>query len=583
MNLARASAGRHNRRSLVVGIVTLVLGLVLSATVAMQLDHANREALQKLFDQRSLSLSDAVTKRVTLYQYGLRGARGALLAVGIDGMSHERFRAYSLSREIRTEFPGTRGFGLVRRVLPGQLDEFVVAASRDRGEPFPLHGLGPNEGERWVIQYVEPEVDNQQAIGLDIASEAARRHAALSAAETGMPALSAPIRLVQVRSTGFLLLMPVYDPRLPAENPEQRMRALRAWAYTPLVASEVLSGMDHDVPNIDFSITDVTVPEERLPVVGSEVQEPVSGLFHRSELELFGRRWQLLTTPRPALELELRSPDPRITFGIGAGISLLVAILAALLGLMFERGRRAQREQLELARGIFNASPNAIVVVDDEGRIVETNHRVESVLGYPPAGLVGRNVDLLLPVGQQQQHARQRASYDRSVRSMSARRDLQARAADGREFPVEVHLSPLELQGRRLVVATLDDVTEIRAAVQRISSSEARWRELANSMPQLTWTCAADGPCDFLSQQWVTYTGIAEAPQLGFGWIEQVHPDDRERLQQRWSEAVATKALRSSPSVAARASKSAPSRAAICSTCSHRAMACALLFSSPAA
>jgi PAS domain S-box-containing protein len=73
-----------------------------------------------------------------------------------------------------------------------------------------------------------------------------------------------------------------------------------------------------------------------------------------------------------------------------------------------------------------------------------------------------------------------------------------------------------------------------------LRDSERRWRDLAEAMPQLVWTCTPDGPCDFLSRQWVAYTGKAEAEQLGYGWLEQVHPDDRDRLTGLWGEAVAT-------------------------------------------
>ena len=72
-------------------------------------------------------------------------------------------------------------------------------------------------------------------------------------------------------------------------------------------------------------------------------------------------------------------------------------------------------------------------------------------------------------------------------------------------------------------------------------ASEERWRQLANSLPQLVWTCTPAGACDFLSQPWVDFTGIPEATQLGTGWLEQVHPDDRETLMQAWSAAVRAK------------------------------------------
>jgi len=52
------------------------------------------------------------------------------------------------------------------------------------------------------------------------------------------------------------------------------------------------------------------------------------------------------------------------------------------------------------------------------------------------------------------------------------------------------------------------------------------------------WTCLPDGPCDYLSRQWVDFTGIPENAQLGYAWLEQIHPDDRERVQREWTSVV---------------------------------------------
>ncbi|MFH0953735.1 MAG: PAS domain-containing protein [Verrucomicrobiota bacterium] len=77
-----------------------------------------------------------------------------------------------------------------------------------------------------------------------------------------------------------------------------------------------------------------------------------------------------------------------------------------------------------------------------------------------------------------------------------------------------------------------------RRAEEEPRESEAKFRQLAESLPQLVWTCRGDGPCDYLSPQWVEYTGIPEAEQLGFGWLNQLHPDDRERTIAAWNVAV---------------------------------------------
>ncbi len=74
--------------------------------------------------------------------------------------------------------------------------------------------------------------------------------------------------------------------------------------------------------------------------------------------------------------------------------------------------------------------------------------------------------------------------------------------------------------------------------VQELRDSEGRFRQLAESLPQLVWTCGSDGYCDYLSRQWLDYTGVPAIAQIGFGVQQQVHPADRDRVQKIWVEAV---------------------------------------------
>ncbi|MEN3111954.1 PAS domain S-box protein [Uliginosibacterium paludis] len=83
------------------------------------------------------------------------------------------------------------------------------------------------------------------------------------------------------------------------------------------------------------------------------------------------------------------------------------------------------------------------------------------------------------------------------------------------------------------------DLTEQVEAAEALRENERRFRQVAESLPQLVWTCAPDGPCDYLSPQWVRYTGVAESLQLGFGWLEQIHPEDRQRTIDHWNATAA--------------------------------------------
>ncbi|MBV9289065.1 MAG: PAS domain-containing protein [Hyphomicrobiales bacterium] len=90
------------------------------------------------------------------------------------------------------------------------------------------------------------------------------------------------------------------------------------------------------------------------------------------------------------------------------------------------------------------------------------------------------------------------------------------------------------------LVGTVRDITDQKQSEAALRESERRFRRLVESMPQLVWTSAADGSCDYLSPQWVLYTGKSEAEQLGYGWLAQLHPDDRERVMAHWQASVAS-------------------------------------------
>jgi two-component system CheB/CheR fusion protein len=116
--------------------------------------------------------------------------------------------------------------------------------------------------------------------------------------------------------------------------------------------------------------------------------------------------------------------------------------------------------------------------------------------------------------------------------------EKQVPARNGRWFTVRV------LPYRTLenvidgVVITFTDVTATKVLEDRLRQQAADLRQMTDALPTLVWASRADGACEYLSRRWLDYTGVPETEQLGYGWLDQVHSEDRERLREAWRAAV---------------------------------------------
>lgn len=116
----------------------------------------------------------------------------------------------------------------------------------------------------------------------------------------------------------------------------------------------------------------------------------------------------------------------------------------------------------EKFKGLLNATPDSLVIADMTGNIIFTNHMCDDLFGYEAGELIGKKIESLIPSGKRGKHKSVRINYSMnpSSRNMSESDNLYAEAKDGRIFPVDVSLSPINSAQGQLVTAAIRDISK---------------------------------------------------------------------------------------------------------------------------
>ncbi|GAA5078037.1 bifunctional diguanylate cyclase/phosphodiesterase [Lysobacter panacisoli] len=155
----------------------------------------------------------------------------------------------------------------------------------------------------------------------------------------------------------------------------------------------------------------------------------------------------------------------------GEQLSLVIVSIALLyLAAITIGSQRDLHASEQRFRALVDGAPGAMLIVDEDGRINLSNLEAERLLGYRRGELVGQPVDLLVPEPSRQRYASDRHEFLRTPHRIhiGGAREVHCRHRDGTQIPIELGLNPLTVQGRRVVVASIMDLTERKNAEQRI-------------------------------------------------------------------------------------------------------------------
>lgn len=307
--------------------VTVLVTLVLWRYAAGEVDRFSHER----FGYRAEQQLTVLEGRMHDYEQVLKGAAGLFAAS--DDVSRDEWRLYVARLELDVSLPGILGTGYSMMV---PREEKPAHEARVRAEGFPEYEIKP-AGDRPIystIIYLEPFTGrNLRAFGYDMYSEPIRREAMERARDTGRPALSGKVRLVQETNVdiqpGFLIYLPVYDNALPHETVEQRRAALRGFVYSPFRAFDLMGAVfDTDDPDFDVEVYDgsgVPVPENLLYAMRGPSHTPVFTQDLRTTIA--GAQWTVRFRSSAGFERRARSTHPELILYGGLILSLLVFAL----------------------------------------------------------------------------------------------------------------------------------------------------------------------------------------------------------------------------------------------------------------
>ncbi len=209
-----------------------------------------------------------------------------------------------------------------------------------------------------------------------------------------------------------------------------------------------------------------------------------------------------------------------------------------------ETERELARER-ELLRITLASIGDAVISTDAAGRVTFLNAVAETLTGWTQAEAVGQPLPEVFRIVNEQtrqpaENPALRALREGVIVGLANHTILIAK--DGTERPIDDSAAPIRDGDHAPVGAVLvfRDVTERKRIEDSLRESEAQFRQLAETIPQLAWMAQPDGHIFWYNRRWYDYTGTTPQEMEGWGWAKVHDPDELPKVLEQWQGSIAT-------------------------------------------
>jgi PAS domain S-box-containing protein len=426
----------------------------------------SKEKLQLRFELKAQQIVDLVTERMEHYEDSLRSGV-ALFHSQDNNVDYKTWRKFSKALDIENKYLGILGIGVIYYVIPEKKNQFLLNEKKQRSH-FKIHPVH-NRNEFWPITYIEPIQNNVKALGLDMAFELNRLTAAKKSRDPGTPQITAPITLVQdsKKTPGFLKFLPIYSkPNL--KTVEDRRKYFIGHVYAPFIMNGLIEGvLNQDSRKLNFSITDEN------DILINELQKNMDDIdpnpMYSKEVtvDMYGRPW--LFKINTGLGFRESADNYQSTLILVGGI-----IIDSLLFMIFFVLSKSNKKALiltkevtrkltlsdEYYRHVIESAPCGIMIIDGAGNIERVNPEVCKLFSYTESELIGMPIENLVPHEKRKNHHELRKNSNiTSTPIIMGGRDVMGLAKLDVQFPVEIGLASVDIEGEQKIIATIVDMT----------------------------------------------------------------------------------------------------------------------------
>jgi two-component system cell cycle sensor histidine kinase/response regulator CckA len=199
----------------------------------------------------------------------------------------------------------------------------------------------------------------------------------------------------------------------------------------------------------------------------------------------------------------------------------------------------ASAQALKRQAFLFESIKDAVVFTDADGLITDWNPAAERLWGYSREEVIGRDASFLHGETGDQVVQTLLDALEQDERWEGV---LRTRSRDGAERVCDVRVLPLRDAAGRTVgtVGINRDITAQRRVERALAETAESFRILGDQIPHILWVADATGGSEYINDRWRELTGQPREASAGSGWIDAVHPDDRESTRDAWAHSLAT-------------------------------------------